>query len=79
MKPKVGDIVMVVWVDAQLRNEWEPPDTNGLRPPTATTYGKLIHAEKSYVAVAHEVFVDGSCRQITSIPRNMIIETRRLS
>lgn len=75
--PKVGDTVEVRWIDAQVVTEWEGVVAQ-LQPPTAMTYGRLVYADDAFVAVAHEIFMDGSCRQVTSIPRLIIKSLKTL-
>ncbi len=43
------------------------------------TYGRVIEDTKKHLAVAHEEFEDGTCRQVTVVPKEMIVEIQKLS
>lgn len=68
--------VMVRWLDACRRDEVE--DGDDLSPLEATTFGHLLADEDGYVSVAHECFTRGDYRDVTTIPRGMVVEIRRL-
>ncbi len=68
--------VMVRWLDACRRDEVE--DGDDLGPLEAVTFGHLLADEEGFVAVAHECFTRGDYRDVTTIPRGMVVELVRL-
>jgi len=69
-------LVAVRWTDAHIVEDWSPGDP--LECPIAVTYGRVIEDTKKHLAVAHEEFEDGRCRQVTVVPREMIVEVQKL-
>ncbi len=40
--------------------------------------GTPIEDTKKHLAVAHEEFEDGTCRQVTVVPKELIVEVQKL-
>jgi hypothetical protein len=71
------DAVAVRWLDACRRDEAE--DGDELVPLKATTVGYLVgegsdDEHGAWVAVAHEVFDNGTWRDVTTIPLPIVLE-----
>lgn len=65
-------IVRFTWEDAVLTSEWKPSDGE-LKTATAEVCGILIHEDEGVVTTALEQFEDGSCRQLLTIPKRLIV------
>lgn len=84
-RPKVGDVVVVEWVDANWSREQSTlKESLSLSMPVVLTYGRLLERSAKRVLVAGEVLTEGdpdeteSFRASTVIPAGMVRSVRLL-
>lgn len=76
VKPRIGDIVAVEWLDAWCDQD-ETTESDWKNEKHATTYG-VLRRNDDIVTVVGEPFSDGQNRATTHIPRAIVQRVRVL-
>jgi len=78
MIAKVGDLVAVVWLDTFHKDDLSEHEARELNPIQTTSYGRLLVINRNKVNLSGTEFTDGELREVSSIPRAIVIKVKKI-
>ncbi len=79
LKLKKGDIVSLLWEDAEAHSGWRDPDQEWSEP-MVMSLGRVIKSVKGFIVLAADFAPDGSgdVNRLLRVPRAMVREVKHL-